>query len=355
MKAQIIRLLYIKLAKPVLFLFSPDLVHDYMTFFGNIAGNSSFLRFFTKLLFYYENPKLEKNFFGLKFKNPIGLSAGFDADGKLAKIMPSVGFGFATIGTVTNRAYGGNVKPLYTRLIKSKSILVNKGFKSEGVESLLKRINDPFFKDIMFGVSVGSSNVPVIDTVEKAIQDYVECFKKLKTNSYIKYYELNISCPNTCLTENFLNPNNFERLLKEVLALELNKPLFIKMPNEGDEVVMDKLVEIAFSHGIKNFIFSNLAKDRKSKYIHPDDLKKMKGLAGNLSGLPTFENSNYWIKRYRRMYRRDIVIIGCGGVFNVKDAKSKLEAGADLIQMITGLIFEGPEIVGLINKGLAQK
>uniref|UniRef100_A0A7C4XH29 Dihydroorotate dehydrogenase (quinone) n=1 Tax=candidate division WWE3 bacterium TaxID=2053526 RepID=A0A7C4XH29_UNCKA len=353
MKYEIIHFLYLRCVQPVLFKLTPDFIHERVLNVGCFLGGLSFTRYLVQFMFAYQNPKLEKEVLGIKFKNPVGASAGFDADGKLVKILPSVGFGFSTVGTVTNLPYGGNTPPLYTRLIKSKSIVVNKGFKSEGVDVVANRLSDQYLKDKTFGVSVGSSNVPSINTVEKSIADYVECFKKLKESPFIKYFELNISCPNTDLGEVFLEPTNFNKLLVSVLSVGLRQPIFVKMPNECRSELMDKLVEIAVSKGIKGFIFSNLAKDRNNSALLPEDSKKAKDLKGNLSGAPTKEMANFWIKRYREKYGNQIAIIGVGGVFNGKDAKEKLDLGADLVQLVTGLIFEGPQIAGHINFELA--
>jgi len=336
-----------------LFLFDPVTVHDFIVSMGRLAGKTSLGRGMTKALFSYQNPKLGKNLLGVNFPNPVGLSAGFDYNANLTKILPSVGFGFFTVGTVTNKPYEGNPGPMLVRLPESKSILVNKGFKSEGVDEIVKKINDPFLENVTFGVSVGSSNLPEINTIDAAILDYVECFQKLENVPYIKYYELNISCPNTSLGESFVDEGNFTKLLDAVTTVNLTKPVFIKMPNEGDEKTLDSVVRVAVAKGYRGFIFSNLAKDRNNPLLAAGDREKIRGLEGNMSGKPTWENSNALIERYREKYGNEIVIIGCGGIFTPQDAKTKLASGADLVQLITGMIYEGPALVGLINQSLA--
>ena len=353
LKGQVIRFMYTKVLRPILFLFNPELVHDSIVFLGKMAGETKIGRFLTKTLFSYENPKLAKNLLGINFPNPVGLAAGFDYNANLTKILPSVGFGFFTVGTVTNKPYEGNPAPRLVRLPKSKSILVNKGFKSEGATRIIEKLNDPFLENVTFGVSVGSSNIPEINTTEKAIADIAACFEKLKNVPHIKYYELNISCPNLAMGEGFAEPANFSKLLSTVLALNLNKPIFIKMPNEGDSQKTDEIVHLAVDAGVKGFVFSNLAKARDNPALHPEDRAKVEALKGNMSGKPTWENSNNLIRRYRNMYGNKIVIVGCGGVFSPNDAKIKFESGADLIQLITGMVYEGPSIIGLINRLLS--
>jgi dihydroorotate dehydrogenase len=347
--------IYRIILKPVLFLFEPELVHNITTHVAELLGNYSFTQNIIKKFFSYENIKLEKEVAGLHFKNPIGLSAGFDYNGRMVKILPSIGFGFSTVGTVTNQPYEGNPKPRLVRLPKSQSILVNKGLKSDGAEKIAKHLNDPRLKNIMFGVSVGSSNIPSVNTIDKAINDYLECFSKLEKSPYIKYYELNTSCPNAAMTESFTSLENFEKLLIAVKKLQIKKPIFIKMPNDIEIEQIDKLVDCAMQNNYKNFIFSNLVKSRSNTHLHSKELEKVKNLKGNFSGKPTQERSIELIKRYRTKYKSSINIIGVGGIFTSKDLQTKLDAGADLVQLITGLIYEGPALIKRLNKFICMQ
>lgn len=349
-KTKTIEIIYKNILKPILFKIDAEFVHDIFTTTGEFLGKYVLTRKITSLLFNYENTKLERTVLGVKFKNPIGLSAGFDYNGRLVKILPSVGFGFSTVGTVTNFPYEGNPKPRLGRLPRSKSLLVNKGFKNEGVDIIAKRLNDPFLKNVTFGVSVGSSNVPQIDTIDKAINDYIECFKKLIPNTYIKYFELNISCPNTAMPESFTNANNFEKLVIEVKKLYINIPIFVKMPNELSLEKSELLVNVAVKHDIKGFIFSNLVKDRANPSFDKHEIEKFKDFKGNFSGKPTEDNANSLVKHFRDKYSDSIAIIGCGGIFSAEDAQKKFGSGADLVQLITGMIFEGPQVIGKIVK-----
>ncbi len=356
--------IYKNLIKPVLFLFPPDLVHNFFISFGENMGQKNFTRNFFANIFSPQTTKLnnkkvihngiQKEILGVKFSNPTGLSAGFDYNGRLLKILPSIGFGFSTVGTVTRLPSLGNLGPHYIRLPKSKSILVNKGFASDGAEVVAKRLSDPDLQNITFGVSIGSSNLPEINTIDLAIEDYIETFKIIEKTPYHKYYELNISCPNTCLTENFLIPKNFEKLLAQIKHLKLKRPIFIKMPNEGILSDLESLVEISMKFNITAFIFSNLKKDRDTSNIDPQEYQLIKNLPGNLSGLPTKSNSNFWIEYFRKKYQRKIVIIGVGGIFSPQDAIDKINAGADLVQLITGLVYEGPFLVPEINSKIQK-
>jgi dihydroorotate dehydrogenase len=349
-KYKLIGKFYKVIFKPIAFSLDAEFVHDSISKTGEFLENFPWLVGLLK----YENKKLEKEVYGIKFNNPIGLSAGFDYDGHMAQVLKNVGFGFNTVGTVTAKYYEGNKKPRLARLPKSKSLLVNKGFKSGGAIEVAKRLDRKILKGRVIGISVGSSNIPEINTIKKAIEDYLFTLNIFKNKKYVSYFEINISCPNTSMTESFTEPKNFELLLNAIKKLKINKPFFIKMPNEINFQKSDRLVNIAIKNNVKGFIFSNLVKDRNNPSLYRDEVNKVKNLRGNFSGKPTFENSNKLIKHTRQKFGKDIFIIGTGGVFNAKDAKAKFDAGADLVQLITGMIFEGPQLIGEINKDLAN-
>ena len=301
----------------------------------------------------------------MRYLNPVGLSAGFDYDGHMAEIMDSVGFGFNTVGTVTAKYYEGNKKPRLGRLSKSKALFVNKGFKSGGCARVAERLDAKDLADKTVGISIGSSNLPEIDSIQKAVADYTTTFEvfmarparlALEANArkYVKYFELNISCPNTLLPEPFTYRNNLELLLKELGRLKITQPIYIKMPNEIDENRVFELIDCSLDNGINGFIFSNLVKDRTNKYLDRGELEKLAGLKGNFSGRPTNENSNRLIKAVRARYGKSVVIIGCGGIFDVVGAYEKLKLGANLVQLISGMIFEGPQLIGEINRDLVE-
>lgn len=345
---------YKQIVKPILFLIDAELVHNFFTLIGRLLGSNSLGRNITEKAFSYKNPKLTKTIKGITFEDPIGLAAGFDYNGYMVEIMKYVGFGFNTVGTVTYNEYAGNKPPRLARLPKSRSLLVNKGFKSQGAAKVAARLNNPRLANHTFGVSVGSSNIPQINTVPKAIDDYTSTFKILETSPHIKYYELNISCPNTSMPESFGDPANFELLASRVQALNLSRPVFVKMPNELSLEETRRLIEVGLRFGLDAYIFSNLVKNRLNPALDRGEVEKVKLLRGNFSGRPTFEGSNLLIREMRRSFGNKIVIVGCGGVFSSEDARVKFEAGADLVQLITGMIFEGPGLVGEICESLMQ-
>jgi dihydroorotate dehydrogenase subfamily 2 len=341
---------YKYILKPFLFMFDPELVHDGFTYVGEHVENLGWL---VGSIFRYDNPRLKKFLLGINFDNPVGLSAGFDYDGHMAQVMKSVGFGFNTVGTVTAKGYEGNTKPRLARLPLSQSLLVNKGFKSGGAVVVRSRLDKKNLKGHTIGISVGSSNLPEINTLKKAIDDYLFTFKLFASRKYVKYFELNISCPNIRLKGAFSSSANFEKLCAAIAKLKLKQPIFVKMANEIRLKESDALVSIALKYGIRGFIFSNLVKDRSNPALNKQEVEAISHLPGNFSGKPTIQNSLKLIRHTRKKFGKDIVIVGTGGIFNAADARAKFAAGADLVQLITGMIYEGPQLIGQINHDLA--
>jgi dihydroorotate dehydrogenase len=347
----IVAVIYANILRPFIFLFDSEYIHNSFVNFGEILGKT-FLKEISAVLFYHKKKELEQNLFGIKFENPIGLSAGFDYQAKLMNILPSLDFGFETIGTITNLAYEGNPKPRLGRLVKTKSLMVNKGFKNEGIKNICAKLNNKKFT-YPVGLSIGKTNTKKIVTQKQAIDDIASAFKiaeQFKLN--ISFYELNISCPNLFGNIEFYEPQKLNDLLAAVFALNLSKPVFIKMPiSESNETIL-KLMNIIIKFPVKAVIIGNLQKDRSNKIFVKEELEKYP--VGNFSGMPTQARSNELIRLIYQKYGKQIKIIGVGGVFNGKDAYEKIKSGASLVQLITGLIFEGPQLVSQINYELVE-
>lgn len=343
------QIIYKNLIKPILFLFDPEFIHERMILFGKIIGKTPLI-YLIKTKLEYHDKSLEKNFFGITFKTPIGLAAGFDYNGDLIDVLPNLDFGFHTIGTITNLPYQGNPKPRLGRLPKSKSLMVNKGFKNIGVEKIIKKLKNKTFK-IPLGISIGVSNNKKINTVNKAVNDIYQCFLKIKKEKINNsYYELNISCPNLLNIKkfDFYNSKNLNLLLKKLNNLNFKKPVFVKMPISITNKQFENLLKVIIKYKfIKGVIIGNLQKDRNNKYLNKEELKKFP--VGNFSGKPCQERSDELIKLTYRKYKNKLLIIGCGGVFSYQDALKKIKNGASLIQLITGMIYEGPQLIAQIN------
>lgn len=348
----IFRFIY-RIFRPVIFLFNSETVHDFFTNFGETLGTSSFLNYLIKFLFVSKNSSLKQNIAGINFETPIGLAAGFDYQAKLTQILPSVGFGFQTVGTITNNPYEGNPKPRLGRLIETRSLLVYKGFKNDGIIFIVNKLKKLKFKNAV-GLSIGKTNSQTDSmTQEQAVKDIISAFKIAeKASLKISYYELNISCPNLFGNVSFYPPKNLNELLIQVTRLKLSKPIFIKMPISKTNGEVLKMLEVIIKFPIAGVIFGNTQNNREDRSFIKQELKKYP--VGNFSGKPTWERSNELIELAYKKYGKKLVIIGTGGVFSANDAYLKIKLGASLVQLITGLIFEGPQLVSQINLELPK-
>lgn len=342
--------LYRNILRKILFLFDSEKIHIFLVKFGEILGKTKIIASTMKCLIRVQNPMLEQSFFKIKFQNPIGLAAGFDYNAQLTQILPSIGFGFGSIGTITNLPSDGNPKPWFGRLIKSKSLMVNKGFGNRGIKNILKKLENCSF-EVPIGLSIGRTNTRGLKTNRESINDIISAFKKAKKSAInFSYYELNISCPNLNGNISFYAPEKLEELLMEIQKLKLNKPFFIKMPIERKNNEILNMLNIITRYPVQGIIFGNLQKNRNDPGFDPEEIMKYK--VGNFSGKPTEKRSNELIKLAHKNFGKKLLIIGCGGVFNAKDAYVKIKLGASLVQLITGMIFEGPQLAAQINSEL---
>ncbi len=345
--------LYRRFVKPVCFKFDAEDIHDLFINIGEKLGKSKISKSITSLFFNYKNPILKQKVLGINFSNPVGLAAGFDYDGRLTRIISKVGFGYSTIGSVTRGFYEGNKKPRLARLIKSKSIWVNKGLKNAGADKIISRIkNDDY--DIPVGVSIAKTNCDRTADELEGIRDYVSCLKLFNNSGIGDYYEINISCPNAFGGEPFTTPKKLDNLLKEIDKLKVKKPILLKMPVDLSINETKKLCDVAVKHKVDGLIFGNLTKNRNNPLLDKREVSRLSEYKGAFSGLPTNELSNNLIKFAYKNYGNRFVIIGCGGVFSCFDAYKKIKLGASLVQLITGMIYNGPSIIGEINEGLIK-
>ena len=343
---------YKNIIKRIFFLFDPEMVHNFITSQGEFIGKFQMPNRILSKLFAGKSPILKQKIKGITFDGPIGLAAGFDYEAKLTQVLPSVGFGFQTVGTITNLPYKGNPRPMFGRLPKSRSLMVNKGFKNKGAAWTAKKLADQTF-EIPLGISIGKTNIKRLETQKTAIADILQAFKTFE-NSNIKnaYYELNISCPNLYGNITFYPPKNLDELLSTVDKARLGKPVFIKMPINESNTLTLKMLDVISRHKVSGVIFGNLQKDRDDPSLDPSEVSKFK--RGNFSGKPTEKRSNELIALAYKNYKNKLIIIGCGGIFSAEDAYRKIKLGASLLQLITGLIYEGPTLVAQINNELPK-
>ncbi|MEO5949091.1 MAG: quinone-dependent dihydroorotate dehydrogenase [Candidatus Saccharimonas sp.] len=344
---------YRHVAKPIMFRHKPDAVHSALIGSARRVQKLPGIRALPKL-WSYQHEMLHTEVAGISFRNPVGLSAGFDKTIEMPPLMKSVGFGWVTGGSVTYGSYAGNDKPWFHRLPNSKSLVVNAGLPSEGTPIVAERTKlypRHLFAGFPLNVSVAKTNSKESVGDEAGVKDYCESLAIFDTISQVSMLEINISCPNTFGGEPFTTSPRLEKLLKAVDELGLGKPVFIKMPINLPMDEFDSLLKVISRHHVTGVTIGNLMKDRKKVKLQdklPDDVK------GNLSGRPAKDITTDLVRRTHRKYSDKLVIIGVGGIMSAEDAYEKIQAGASLVALITGLIYEGPQLVGDINRGLVK-
>lgn len=340
---------YQKIIKPLAFSRDPEMVHDAFTIVGRVIGSIPPLRMLTRLNYRYDDAILEQDILGIHFANPVGLSAGFDKNARLPKAMEAVGFGFEEVGSITGEPCAGNPKPRLWRLPKSKGLVVYYGLKNDGAEVISSRLKSAIFP-LPVGISVAKTNDATTVELQAGIDDYVKAFKAFVDIG--QYFTINISCPNTCGGEPFTTPERLDSLLTELDKIATNKPIFIKMPADLSTSGVDGLVEVCMKHRVHGFILTNLTKQRNRIEIDPVEAAGI--TKGGVSGKPTFDASNELVEHLYRTTNGRFVIIGTGGIFTAEDVYEKIRRGASLVQLITGMVFQGPQVIGEINRGLAE-
>ncbi|OGK56182.1 dihydroorotate dehydrogenase (quinone) [Candidatus Roizmanbacteria bacterium RIFCSPLOWO2_02_FULL_38_10] len=349
-------IIYQNFIKRIFFLLNPEIIHDVMVLSGAVFGRIRVVRFLFRYLFLIRHKSLHQEIFGINFKNPVGLAAGFDYNGNLWRILPCIGFGFQAVGTVSNHPFKGYNRIMLGRLPKSKSLYVNKGFKNIGSEKIIKKLEGSSIA-YPLGISIGQTNdKKFVSGLEEAIEDIYHCFSSFQNSKVdFTHFELNISCPNLENSVDFYTPVRFIKLADKLKELKLTKPVFIKMPINLTANQLVSLLDIAKEYYfIKGVVIGNLQKNRKNKSFDREELKRFAGEPGSFSGLPTQKDSNDLIKTCFHRYKARFVIIGCGGVFGAIDAYKKIKLGATLVQFITGMIYNGPQFAAEVNNGLTE-
>lgn len=299
-------------------------------------------------LFGYNDRRLGKQVFDLAFRNPIGLAAGFDKDAKYIDELASLGFGFIEIGTLTPKAQAGNDKPRLFRLVEDEAIINRMGFNNEGVDAAVERLKKRK-STVIVGGNIGKNKVT---PNEQAIDDYEYCFRKLY--DYVDYFVVNVSSPNTpnlrALQEKEPLKKILGRLQEVNVELGKNRPLLLKIAPDLSNEQLDDIIEIANETQLSGIVATNTTIERsglKTTAARIDEIG-----AGGLSGAPLRSRSTEVIRYLKERSQNKWKIIAVGGIFTSEDAREKLAAGADLLQIYTGFIYQGPDIVKQICKGL---
>ncbi len=336
--------MYKKLIRPILFLFNPESIHNFSFIFLKIILKIPFLKSFAKVLFVLNDNKLKTSLFGLKFKNKIGLAAGFDKNAELLNEMECFGFGHVEVGTITPKPQSGNPKPRLFRLKSNKALINRMGFNNDGVNKILNRIKS-YKGDLIIGANIGKNKVT---PNSKAIDDYLICFKKLR--KYVHYFVINVSSPNTPNLRELQSKKNLNMLIEKIQLENFSKnkimPILVKIAPDLSQLEIDDILDVCIKNKVDGIIATNTT-------ISKENLNN--GEDGGVSGKPLFEKSNDIINYLKIKSKNKIKIIGVGGIFNGDDVHKKLSSGADLVQVYTGWIYEGPSMIKKINKSLLKK
>jgi len=329
-----------------MFLLDPERAHQLTISLLKIALALPGVPWIFRQLYTYDDPKLHKKVLGMEFPNPVGLAAGFDKDGKYFEQMAALGFGFIEIGTVTPQPQPGNDKPRLFRLPQDRALINRMGFNNDGLQALVSRLQKRKNKQLIIGGNIGKNKVT---PNENATDDYVKCFDALY--EYVDYFVVNVSSPNT--------PGLRELQEKEPLTLLLTtlmvrnktkpviKPILLKIAPDLTDAQLDDIIEIVQASDIHGVIATNTTLDRSSLTSSTETIG-----AGGLSGKPLKSRSTEIIRYIHQKSGGKITIIGVGGIENAEDAKEKLNAGASLVQIYSGMVYEGPGIVKNILKAL---
>ncbi len=338
------------LVKKVLFKYDPEDVHYKVMNWLTTAYKSGLGRRFLESNYSYKHKSLEREVFGIKFKNPVGLAAGFDKDARFIDALSCLGFGFIEIGTVTPKPQDGNEKPRLFRLAGDAAIINRMGFNNLGVEAAAQQLKERK-SDVIIGGNIGKNKVTPND---KALDDYAICFKTLYP--LVDYFVVNVSSPNTPNLRELQEKEPLRNLLLHVQNLNLAtpkpKPILLKIAPDLTFTQIDDVLDILQELDMAGIVATNTTIDRNVVDAEPEIIDEIG--PGGLSGKPLREKSTEVIKYIAKKTNGKLPIIAVGGIFTGEDAKEKLDAGASLVQVYTGFIYEGPTIVKNICKTLAE-
>ena len=343
--------MYKLLFKPIFFLFSPETIHNIVFAMIKIASRIPLTMWIWKKIFVIKDASLKRNVFGLTFDNPVGLAAGFDKDAKLYNELAAFGFGFIEIGTLTPKRQPGNPKPRLFRLHQDEALINRMGFNNGGVEKAVERLKKRNTQ-IMIGGNIGKNKVT---PNEVATRDYEISFESLFP--YVDYFVVNVSSPNTPGLRELQDKEPLTKLLMRLQELnavkESRKPILLKIAPDLTDVQLDDIIAIVQDSKIDGVIATNTTIDRS---MLTTAQKKVDAIGnGGLSGKPVKARSTEVIRYLSEKSNQAFPIIGVGGIHSAKDAIEKLEAGASLVQVYTGFIYEGPTLIKRINKAILKQ
>jgi len=342
--------MYKLIIRPILFLFDPEKVHYFIFSLIRILCKIPFIPSLFRKLYQVNDKKLTRNLFGLHFTNPVGLAAGFDKNAVLYNELANFGFGFIEIGTVTPKGQVGNPKKRLFRLKDDQGIINRMGFNNDGVEAAIKNLKKNRHK-VIIGGNIGKNT----DTKsEDYTKDYLEVFREL--HPFVDYFVLNVSCPNVGSHAKLNDKKYLLELITECQnqnnLFQIKKPILLKIAPDLNTAQLDEIIALVAETKIDGVIASNTSTTRDNLKVSQERLKEIGN--GGVSGQPIKNQSTKVIKYLADTSNKSFPIIGVGGIHSAEDALEKLNAGADLVQIYTGFIYEGPSLIKKINKALLK-
>ena len=338
--------------RPLLFRLDTEAAHHAALRAARLAHAAPAL---VRPLFGFENERLAQRLWGLSFANPVGLAAGFDKNAAFVRAWGALGFGFAEVGSVTARPSEGNPQPRAFRLPADRALVNRMGLNNDGADAIAERLAHEK-QTVPLGINLAKTHDPAI-LGDAATEDFLQSFHRLA--AFADYVALNVSCPNTAEGKTFEEPEAFDALLTAVMAARTDLggvPVLVKLSPPTsvtfDPGPVDELVQIALGHGVAGFIATNTASDRTGLRTDAATLDAVG--RGGLSGRPLAERATALVQHLYHRTGGNVPIIGVGGVDSAEAAYRKIRAGASLVELYTGLVYEGPGLVGKINRGLVR-
>lgn len=336
-----------KFIRPIIFKISPETMHHLIIFILKVVGHIPCAKWFLNKIFAYKHPSLEREVFGLKFPNPIGLAAGFDKNAEVYKELGALGFGFVEIGTVTPKSQPGNPKPRIFRLPSDSAIINRMGFNNEGISHAVNNLRSK--GDLIVGGNLGKNT---LTTNENAAADYLSAFRRMY--EYVDYFVINVSCPNVKALGALQQKDSLTTILDGLFDFRkgqnLYRPILLKISPDLSWSEVDDIISILMETPLDGLVATNTTTSREGLETPEAEV----GAIGNggLSGKPLTKRSLEMIRYIHQKTDKGYPIIGVGGIMTPQDAKNMLDAGASLVQVYSGFIYEGPSLVKRICKFL---
>lgn len=343
--------MYKRIIRPLLFRLQPETIHNILIGVFRVLKYVPFAKWTIRQLFSYRDRKLEREVFGLRFPNPVGLAAGFDKNAEVYDVVGAMGFGFVEIGTVTPKGQPGNPKPRSFRLPEDKALINRMGFNNHGVENAVRNLRHRK-PGLIVGGNIGKNTVT---TNENAPADYLRIFRSMY--DYVDYFTVNVSCPNVANLRHLQNKDNIIEILKPLKDFRKGqsdyRPILLKISPDLEPAQVDMMIEVVKQCKIDGIVATNTTTSREGLRTSPKRVREIGN--GGLSGAPLTVRSLEMIRYIRERTGGSLPIIGVGGIMTPNDAKAMLKAGATLVQVYSGFIYEGPTLAARICRAAAAE